>query len=91
MDLHEVQSDRTKSPWMTSVFVDDKQVDFKIDSGADVTVMPYDTLLSLDLHTKLDLLLLMCEVNFFRWHTLLWLSILKLNFIMFHTIEHERI
>ena len=54
VDLHEVQSDRTKSPWMTSVFVDDKQVDFKIDSGADVTVMPYDTLLSLDLHTKLE-------------------------------------
>ena len=39
---------------MTSVFVDDKQVDFKIDSGANITVMPYDTLLSLDLHTKLE-------------------------------------
>ena len=39
---------------MTSVLVDDKPVDFKIDSGADVTVMPYDTLLSLDLQTKLE-------------------------------------
>lgn len=31
-----------------------KQVDLKIDSGTNVTVMPYDTLLSLDLHTKLE-------------------------------------
>ena len=31
-----------------------KQVHFKIDSGTNVTVMPYDTLLSLDLHTKLE-------------------------------------
>lgn len=54
VDLQEVQRNQTKSPWMTSVFVDDKQVDLKIDSGADVTVMPYNTLLSLDLQTKLE-------------------------------------
>lgn len=36
------------------VFIDDKQVDFKIDSGADITVVRYNTLLSLDLHAKLE-------------------------------------
>ena len=36
-----------------------------------------------------DLLFLTCKVYFFRWHTLMWFSILKLNCIMFHTIKYE--
>lgn len=41
VDLHEIQSNSTKIPWMATVLVNDKKVDFKIDSGADVTVVPY--------------------------------------------------
>ena len=43
MNLSEVQSNPTKSPWMATVLVDKNPVDFKLDSGADVTVVPYNS------------------------------------------------
>ena len=39
MNLSEVQSNAAKSPWMATVLVDKNPVDFKLDSGADVTVV----------------------------------------------------
>ena len=38
VDVCEVQSNPTKSPWIETVLVDKKPVNFKLDSGADVTV-----------------------------------------------------
>ena len=38
-----------------TVLVDKNPVDFKLDSGADVTVVPYNTFLNLDLQTQLQL------------------------------------
>lgn len=55
VDLHKIHSNPTKSPWIATVFVDEKPVDFKLDNGADFTVVPYDTFLSFDLQTKLEL------------------------------------
>ena len=49
MDVSEVQSNPTKSPWIATVHVDKKPVNFKLDSGADVTVVPYNTFLDIDL------------------------------------------
>ena len=54
MDLHEVQSDIAKSPWTATLLVNKKPVTFNLDSGADVTVVPYDSLLKLDVQTKLQ-------------------------------------
>ena len=54
MNLSEVQSNAAKSPWMATVLVDKNPVDFKLDSGADVTVVPYNTFLNLDLQTQLQ-------------------------------------
>ena len=54
VNLSEVQSNPTKSPWMATVLVDKNPVDFKLDSGADVTVIPYNTFLNLDLQTQLQ-------------------------------------
>ena len=54
VDLHEVQSDITKSPWTATLLVSEKPLTFKLDSGADVTVVPYDSLLKLDGQTKLQ-------------------------------------
>ena len=51
MNFTEVQSNPTKSTWMATVVVDKNLVDFKLDSGADVTVVPYNTFLNLDLQT----------------------------------------
>ena len=53
MDVSEVQSNPTKSPWIATVLVDKKPVNFKLDSGADVTVVPYNTFLSIDLKIQL--------------------------------------
>ena len=39
---------------MATVLVDKNPVDFKLDSGADVTVVPYNTFLNLDLQTQLQ-------------------------------------
>ena len=44
VDLYEVQSVSTKTPWMATVLVKDEKVDFKIDSGADDTVVLYGVL-----------------------------------------------
>ena len=41
MDVCEVQSNATESPWIATVLADKKPVNFKLDSGADVTVVPY--------------------------------------------------
>ena len=54
VNLSEVQSNAAKSPWMATVLVDKNPVDFKLDSGADVTVVPYNTFLNLDLQTQLQ-------------------------------------
>ena len=54
VNLSEVQSNPTKSPWMATVLVDKNPVDFRLDSGADVTVVPYNTFLNLDLQTQLQ-------------------------------------
>ena len=54
MNLSEVQSNATKSPWMATVLVDKNPVDFKLDSGADVTVVNYNTFLNLDLQKQLQ-------------------------------------
>jgi len=54
VNLSEVQSNPTKSPFMATVLVDKNPVDFKLDSGADVTVIPYNTFLNLDLQTQLQ-------------------------------------
>ena len=43
VDLHEVQSNTATSPWTATVLVGKKPVDFKIDRGADVTVVPHET------------------------------------------------
>jgi len=51
VNLSEVQSNPTKSPRMATVLVDKNPVDFKLDIGADVTVIPYNTFLNLDLQT----------------------------------------
>ena len=48
VDLHEVQSNNTTSPWTATVLLGKKPVDFKIDSGTDVTVVPFETFLNLD-------------------------------------------
>ena len=53
VDLHEVQSNSTKTSWTATVLVNDKKVDFKIDSVADVTVVPYGAL-NLHLQTELE-------------------------------------
>ena len=53
MDVCEVQSNATESPWIATVLVDKKPVNFKLDSGADVTVVPYNTFLSIDLKIQL--------------------------------------
>ena len=53
MDVCEVQSNPTKSPWIATVLVDKKPVNFKLDSGADVTVVPYNTFLNTDLKIQL--------------------------------------
>ena len=39
VDLHEVQSDIAKSPWTTTLLVNEKLVIFKLDSGAYVRVV----------------------------------------------------
>ena len=54
VDLHEVQSDIAKSPWTATFLVNEKPVTFKFDSGADVTVVPHNSLLKLDVQTKLQ-------------------------------------
>ena len=54
MDLNEVQGDIVNSPWTATLLVNEKPVTFKLDSGADVTVVPYDSLLKLDGQTKLQ-------------------------------------
>ena len=54
VDLSEVQSNATKSPWMATVLVDKNPVDFKLDSGVHVTVVPYNTFLKLDLQMQLQ-------------------------------------
>jgi len=51
MNFTEVQSNPTKSTWMATVVVDKNLVDFKLDSGADVTVVPYNTFLNFDRQT----------------------------------------
>ena len=43
-----------QSLWMATVLVDKNPVDFKNDSGEDVTVVPYNTFLNLDLQTQLQ-------------------------------------
>ena len=53
MDVCEVQSNATESPWIATVLVDKKPVNFKLDSGADVTVVPYNTFLNIDLKIQL--------------------------------------
>ena len=53
VDVSEVQSNPTKSLWIATVLVDKKPVNFKVDSGADVTVVPYNTFLSIDLKIQL--------------------------------------
>ena len=53
VDVSEVQSNPTKSPWIATVLVDKKPVNFKLDSGADVTVVPYNTFLNIDLKIQL--------------------------------------
>ena len=53
VNLSEVQSNATKSPWMATILVDKNPVEFKLASGADVTVVPYHTFLNLDLQTQL--------------------------------------
>ena len=54
VDLHEVQSNNTTSPWTATVLLGKKPVDFKIDSGTDVTVVPFETFLNLDVQAKLQ-------------------------------------
>ena len=54
MDLHEVQSNTATSPWTATVLVGKKPVVFKIDSSADVTVVPHDAFLNLDVQAKLQ-------------------------------------
>ena len=53
VDVCEVQSNPTKSRWISTVLVDKKPVNFKLDSGADVTVVPYNTFLNTDLKIQL--------------------------------------
>ena len=53
VDVCEVQSNPTKSPWIATVLVDKMPVNFKLDSGADVTVIPYNTFLNIDLKIQL--------------------------------------
>ena len=53
MDVCEVQGNPTKSPWIATVLVDEKPVNFKLDSVADVTVIPYNTFLNTDLKIQL--------------------------------------
>ena len=53
MDVCEVQSNATESPWIATVLVDKKPVNFKLDSGADVTVVPYNTCLNIDVKIQL--------------------------------------
>ena len=53
VDVCEVQSNPTKSPWIATDLMDKKPVNFKLDSGADVTVVPYDTFLNIDLKIQL--------------------------------------
>ena len=53
MDVCEVQSNATESPWIATVLVDKKPVNFKLDSGADVTVVPYNTFLNIDVKIQL--------------------------------------
>ena len=48
VDVCEVQSNPTKSPWIATVLVDKKTDNFKLDSGAYVTVIPYNTFLTLN-------------------------------------------
>lgn len=50
--MKSTDSNPTKSLWMATVFVDGKPVDFKLDSGAHVTLFPSDAFLNLDLETK---------------------------------------
>lgn len=53
MDVCEVQNNSTKSPWIATVLMDKKPVNFKLDNSADVTVVPYNTLLDIGLQTQL--------------------------------------
>ena len=54
LHVHKVQSDIAKSPWTATLLVNEKPATFKLDSGADVTVVPYDSLLNLHVQTKLQ-------------------------------------
>ena len=54
MDLNEVQGDIAKSPWTATLLVNEKPVTFKLGSGADITVVPYNSLLKLVGQTKLQ-------------------------------------
>ena len=54
VDLHEVQSDIAKSSWTATLLVNETPLTFKLNSGADATVVPYDSLLKLDGQTKLQ-------------------------------------
>ena len=53
VDVCEVQSNPTKSLWIATVLMDKKPVNFKLDSGADVNVIPYNTFLNIDLKIQL--------------------------------------
>ena len=53
VDVCEVQSNPTKSPWIATDLMDKKPVNFKLDSGADVTVVPYNTFLNIELKIQL--------------------------------------
>ena len=59
MDVYsEVQSNPTKSLWIATILVDKKPVNLKLDSVADVTVLPYNTFLNTDLQIQYSLSLL---------------------------------
>ena len=53
MDVCEVQSNATESPWIATVLVDKKPVNVTLDSGADATVVPYNAFLNIDLKIHL--------------------------------------
>lgn len=54
LDISEVRSNHAMSRWIATILVNEKPVDFKLDSGADVTVIPYNTFLNTDLKIQLQ-------------------------------------